>query len=218
MPWVNENGEDVYKASLYAKEELPTWDELYSEFYKKQTFFYDPKRENVLDPYWGIPRDIVLLATCCNQLNKLIFEDGHKEDLIKVYNNVIYRSVNDVRFSLYGAGLDPNTHIDEVPQIYTPLTKDGEMLIFITNDHPRIPINRSAYNQPIYLMLSVSHLHWNEVDGIDVYYEDKSFGGMLEFQQAIDHLLAPVIKYFEDEDHPGFEGVEKDKPIMVCDQ
>ena len=40
MPWITENGEKKYIPSAYAKEELPTWNELYNEFYKNQYYVY----------------------------------------------------------------------------------------------------------------------------------------------------------------------------------
>ena len=90
MPWIqNSKGEKEYKLSIYTKEELPTWDEVYNEWYKNQQFIYDPDDEKCqkMDLYWKIPHSIYLLATVCNQLNKMIYEDGYKDELLEYLNS-----------------------------------------------------------------------------------------------------------------------------------
>lgn len=64
----------------YVKEDLPTYSELYNEFWLKDYWVsrsfepHDPKWQE-LDPYWEIPRYKVLLATACNQFNKMMYID-----------------------------------------------------------------------------------------------------------------------------------------------
>ncbi|MCM1220104.1 MAG: hypothetical protein NC548_37000, partial [Lachnospiraceae bacterium] len=64
MPWVlDENGNKKYTPSIYAKEELPTWNEFYNEFYKSGNYTYDGGKDVFeIDPYWKIPRKKYLLA------------------------------------------------------------------------------------------------------------------------------------------------------------
>lgn len=90
MPWIqNSNGEKEYKLSIYTKEELPTWDEVYNEWYKNQQFIYDQDDEKCqkMDLYWKIPHSIYLLITVCNQLNKMLYEDGYKDELLEYLNS-----------------------------------------------------------------------------------------------------------------------------------
>lgn len=78
MPWKkDDNGERVYVPSVFAKEELPTWAEIY-ECYSKQIDFYGPRLlgHNTPDPYWRFSRRQYLIATLTNQLNKMLYEDG----------------------------------------------------------------------------------------------------------------------------------------------
>lgn len=232
MPWVRENDEDVYKASLYAKEELPTWDELYSEFYKKKIFKYDPNVEHEKDPYWKINRDLVIMATCCNQLNKLMFEDGHRDEVIEMINQYkAAKSENgmhctDVRF-LFDSGFLPyngsakNFKIgtDACPPIFTFLNPSGEQSIFITNDHPRVIVSGWAFPSSLYVAMYMYFVRDDDND--DIYIDtfvDRASGNDEDFNMVVDHLLAPVIKYYEDEDHPGFEDIEKVQLQLTCEQ
>ena len=59
MPWkIDNNGEQVYIASKYAKEELPTWAEIYEDFWLNENFAYSEKEGNDKDLYWNIRREI----------------------------------------------------------------------------------------------------------------------------------------------------------------
>lgn len=105
MPWVkDENGERKYKVSIYAKEELPTWDEIYNEFWKKKIFHYkkDIAEHQELDLYWKVPRRRYLLGIMCNQFNKTLFEDKMRQKILKVLNNGVINIPNgkiiDIRF------------------------------------------------------------------------------------------------------------------------
>ena len=78
--------------SIYVKEDLPTWSEVYYEFYKNKTFSFDHEDDNQLndiDKYWKIPRRKVLLATVANQFNKMLYEDGYSDKFMTFLNNNI---------------------------------------------------------------------------------------------------------------------------------
>lgn len=86
MPWITlQDGEVKYIVSKYAKEELPTWNEVYNEFYLSGHAFYNSEHphQQELDPYWKLPRLKVLIATVCNQLNKMLYEDGYRKGLLE---------------------------------------------------------------------------------------------------------------------------------------
>lgn len=101
MPWTtNEHGERVYKVSAFTKEDLPTWAELYDEWYgNRVTNFSRADPDQKVNQYWGIPQNQFLLVTACNQLNKMIFEDGKREDLLKFISDTIMADAFDVRFT-----------------------------------------------------------------------------------------------------------------------
>lgn len=79
MPWVNRNEELVYVPSkFYVKSDLPTYME-FVDFIKEQNYTYDAKGENERDKYWEVDKQKWLLAVCCNQINKMLHEDGLKQ-------------------------------------------------------------------------------------------------------------------------------------------
>ena len=55
MPWIKDsNNEDKYIASKYAKEELPTWNEVYNEWYikyKDDLYTFKTERNTEMDTY-----------------------------------------------------------------------------------------------------------------------------------------------------------------------
>ena len=112
MPWTTDgNGERVYKVSLYAKEELPTWNEIYEWLKTPRALMYSPDTEEgkVMDPYWKVPAVKYRLATVCNQFNKMLFEDGMEQKLIDYFNNLpngLAGTVSDIRFILEPINLE----------------------------------------------------------------------------------------------------------------
>ena len=98
--------------SAFSQTELPTWGEIYDDYYTqmflKRDNVYDPDDNKYYpnDPYWKVPRRKVLIALICNQFNKMVYEDNYKDPLIKLINQTytknIFNSdaiVFDVRFS-----------------------------------------------------------------------------------------------------------------------
>lgn len=155
MPWIiDKNGDKRYKASIYAKEELPTWNEIYDWF--KNNIGYNPKDETHqdLDPYWGIPYRKYLQAIICNQFNKMLFEDGMEKELVIFIKDKYYSDKNDfirpkrVEFiidefdvDLYNKLTSVNPDDRGIPTIYTIPLPTGEKNPFILTDHPRVDIN-----------------------------------------------------------------------------
>lgn len=194
MPWItNADGDREYVLSAYTKDDLPTWYEVYDEWYKKQQFFYDPEMDYPADPYWGIPHRKYLIATVCNQFNKMLFEDGVREPLLKFFNNYVKTggTVSDIRFviesdmsylrmhvSELNESLDNyNNHImdlykkynvgkDEAPPIYTLTIPGSQKNIFIVNNHPRI--NVDDINIPICVMPAVK-VSMQPIDGKEAF-------------------------------------------------
>lgn len=171
MPWTtDENGERKYKVSLYAKEELPTWGEVYEWLKTKGSLIYVPSdvETHGIDPYWKVPSLKYKLAIICNQFNKMIFEDGMLPELLdSLHNAELGGIITDVRFvieplnkimlkhvKLAGNFSDAyNEYFNEMihrfsvgdvntpPPIYTVPLPTRENNPFITNDFPRTNIN-----------------------------------------------------------------------------
>lgn len=165
MPWVTDKqGNRDYKLSLFAKEELPTWGEVYEEFWKYQQFFYDPKDADMQkeDLYWKIPHRKYLIAIVCNQFNKMIFEDKFNYHNINIDYNGEKCEITDIRFTCVipseedGSIDDYKNWYNSIfcgtscqPPIYTIPLPTGKGNPFIVNTYPRINVNDIGYMQLI---------------------------------------------------------------------
>jgi len=170
--------------SIYSKDELPTWDEMY-QFYKKNIFdMFINSTDNEIDPYWKYPRELILLALVCNQFNKMIFEDGVDiTPLIDKYNLKMFK------FLIYPcSGRIIESKVVPPPIYSIPHPETGKLSIFITNDHPRFSIGdfQVFYPEEDRICLSAAfnrdpHLEWeNNI-----------------VRDAIDLLMKPIVDYFE---------------------
>lgn len=100
MGWVvNESGERIYKPSSYTKDELPTWSEIYHDFYQNMFLKDNYKDDGTIDKYWKIPRQKYILGMVCNQFNKMIIEDNDfKEKITNEINMVQKYQCDNIRF------------------------------------------------------------------------------------------------------------------------
>lgn len=182
MPWkIDNNGEQVYIASKYAKEELPTWAEIYEDFWLNENFAYSEKEGNDKDLYWNIPYKKFILAISCNQLNKMIYED--KFDLSKL-NSLFTNRIINAKFSF----IDHEIKEDAFPEIYTIPMPNGEENPFILNDNKRINISEiDPISLKIILQFDDNHQ--------SVYNQNNpTFKNILEIfmEQYIDYFKEPV--------------------------
>ena len=190
MPWIkNADGTDKYIVSLYAKEELPTWDEIYNQFWKHEVFEYDPYNNDHMiegipessdpgelikrmDLYWKLPHRQVLLGWICNQLNKMLFEDGQRDRMIEVATNVLEIACNDIRFWLLEVNpnnafydlsmMDIESGIIKVgtdtppPVITCELPSTGQRSMFASK-HPSVNIKTFTYRFKLGIVLRESN-------------------------------------------------------------
>lgn len=133
MPWItNKNGDKEYIVSKYAKEELPTWAEMHDDFWLQEIFAYNNSENDKNDLYWKIPHRKFILSICCNQLNKMIYEDEFDySELQKHFLDKIER----IQFSLINHEIK-----NDFPEIYTIPMPSGEENPFILNNHERINV------------------------------------------------------------------------------
>lgn len=185
MPWIKSKmGENVYVASLYSKDELPVFSEIYY-YYLKGKYYYDKSTSTKMDPYWNIPVDKYLLMNVCNQLNKMIFEDCYKEKIIGKFTNI-----NDIRFIIVGSDVDPsefstkyNAGSDVPPPIYTIQLPTGLKNPFIVIDHPRI--SNDELNEDHYMMKIM-------INGIRlISFTDNDFSSIMEI------MMEKYIEYYK---------------------
>ena len=106
MPWIKDiNNESKYIPSIFVKEELPTWNEMYEDFWLGKVYDYDKTKCTEYTKYWNIPIKLFILGIACNQLNKMILEsEDIKRFIVDKYNENMYfsklRYDDEVYFSL----------------------------------------------------------------------------------------------------------------------
>ncbi len=223
MPWTtDQNGERKYKVSIYAKEELPTWDEMYNQFYLEQVFSYDPKNPADQEPdiYWKLPRKKVLLAAACNQLNKMIFEDGMYHPLMDFISKNILKDCIDIRFTC--EPIDNTTATGEkLKEMWTMIISDRligtpyphPIYTFpFPNGHPNpfiIPSNTPRKNIaeiegpmtifPIFMTQPADHMIDGKFTNLTISTPTWDSGHSGEFTQIMDFMLSEMKTYFEGE-------------------
>jgi len=197
MPWVTDNtGEKKYVVSIYDKDCLPTWEELYNQFYKKRMFNYEPHNRGhnfQNDPFWNRPTRKMLLAWGCNQLNKMVFEDG--VDVAQFLRCKYGSPFEKVHFVLVnGSSIKEGEQIlsDEIidliqlkgaPPIYScKLPSTGGLSLF-TSNYPHIDIDE--LDHPIQIVAVAS----TDV-GLSVPTSE-------ELEEVIRFVIKDVINYFE---------------------
>lgn len=213
------------KLSAYCKEELPTWEEVYKEFYLNQLFMYDPtlKEHNIPDPYWKLPHRKLLICWVCNQFNKMLFEDGYRELFIKWLNEVLWNRETekgglpkgmptDVRFTVMPIepSLDGTFHTQEMtdfinchyvglsncpPPVYKAQLPTGAKNPFEISTLRRIDI--ALIDTEIILTPIVKANYDNSGTHSSVYLITP-FGEAREYKAMIDFMIQPYKEYFED--------------------
>lgn len=176
MPWVEENGNAIYKASPFIKEALPTWDEIYNEFYKKKIIKYLIGEDDAeLNPYYQLPKNKVLIAFMCNQLNKLIYESDRSDTKECFFDVVWHNKYKNILEQKFGK--------DYFPTIYEISNTAYETSLFKLKDYTYKDL-RDFKSDLFLVMYSFSS---------ECYIPCKSE----EYWGTINELLKPVIKYFE---------------------
>lgn len=103
------------KLSIFVKEELPTWGEMHEwyQHYLRDTTYaceYVAQSKSVdVDRYWHIPRQLFLMATICNQMNKMIMEDGYFDKIVLKAESFTRVPIGKIYFVLCVNGILGNT-------------------------------------------------------------------------------------------------------------
>jgi hypothetical protein len=170
--------------SRWSKEDLPTWSQFMNEFYLKKIYFYDVRDTPERDPYWLINKRQLILALACNQLNKMIIEDGLcKNELLRFFitTHVIDHNVEMIKkgmiYTLDMPNGDTNPSITnwEDRSFISNLPRKGEMMCYDFRfegndpDHPYnyFPMRWSTVERIIMNMIDYFNepIGWNNGKG-----------------------------------------------------
>lgn len=250
MPWITlNNGEKKYKPSIYTKEELPTWNEIYTDFYKGNINYYHSKSNDQyeLDMYWKIPRKKVILVTMCNQLNKLLYEDGKLSKTLDFIHQEILNNPIDIKFTcdiLDTLDKIPIAHqeylnssyenyldrwVEKInklgvgnrnhPPIYTIPLPTGVENPFIINNDTRINVNDIDEDMCLTPIILFDTTEGNKIYNPRPFDDDSKE----DYDKIIKFLLKDVIEYFEngigwkDEDGKVIDSIPNPKCISGYD-
>lgn len=174
MPWkLSREGYLFYEVSNYVKEELPTWDEFYRDFYQQKQYYYDPSIHTEKDLYWEMPRRLYLMAICCNQINMRLFEFNEMPTVIQQLNSNYCHyidHVNPIIFqALYAVLQYDGCDIDRIPTYH--ITKEKYVNPFVQSYKSRLDV-RSLVEKPCALVFVGIVNGEREVIGPDYYLYD----------------------------------------------
>lgn len=183
MPYITQpDGSLKYVVSRWTKDDLPTWHELYYDFYLPHEYSYTPGNYQLIDHYWKIPRKVYLLATASNQLNKMIGEDGDKQNTLRYLNHKYFIGADNMGFRL---NPDIQSNLFEGDPIYALPHPKGEKNIFAVKDvEYRVNVNEML-RDPISLRLCVHTSDGNEIAPYGI------------TNDIVAYILQSVISYFE---------------------
>ena len=161
------------KVSNYTTDDLPTWGEIWEQFWLNKVFFYDPldpahnvegmtpntNPEELLnreDPYWKMPHRMLLLGWVANQFNKMLFEDGCIEKIAPFLRKRMDKpedaEIDMVFFLQDDDSLECPHPMEMNPMVYFVTRPNGERH-FLATKHPSI--NMGDLKGKIFLAISI---------------------------------------------------------------
>ena len=196
-----ENKFKKYQVSEFVKEDLPTWNEIYYDFLVKDyndSMYIPAEDKNDLDKYWKIPKKLFILATVCNQLNKMVEEDNIVfPDIMTNGDRYVWEvplsEVEDLSFLLSEACEPVDRDEDEpyIVPIYTLENPKGYPNPFIKHTKRRVGIDKFLdINTVIVMRYNIPHYH-----GTQHVYVHK---GCEVYKTIIDSIFKEVIDYYTD--------------------
>lgn len=216
MPWIrDDSGHPKYIHSIYDKDCLPTWDEVYNGFWKSKAFTFDPNDPThiVKDTYWLRPHRKLLLGWVCNQLNKIVSEDrgcmtgvNHVLDhrYMDPFTNIVLPQHHFNYAKFYIDSIPSMRSITDIigddeptpPAIYQcKLPKQNSYSIF-KSDYPYIDIDTIDGEVGIYISLidtKTCNGDINDAAGMILSPVKDSF----EYTEIIAVMIQHIIDYFE---------------------
>jgi len=176
------------KISDYSKNELPTWNEVYNEFYQEGPITSSPSSEkDPIDVYYKIPRSHVLMGMICNQFNKMIEEDGYREQVLDILRESMVGELFNCIFQLIPQAMH-HKYFHCTNNIYTFTTKKD---IFAISDRSRKYVNDVSNNGLEMYMIVITKFGGQSVPSPEYYSYDS-----YEFNAVMEILMRPFIEYF----------------------
>lgn len=167
--------------NIYCKDDLPTWHEMYHEFWNEQLFYFDPEEYNELNLYWKTEHSRMIIGFACNQLNKMISEN--KDQLLEFIRN----NFNDFNIKNFYFILSNDIEIceDGSPSIYSLKIPSTKQFSIFSSNHKRKDL--SEINKKVELKLIVVKEPYDfQIISID----------NPKFKEILNKIMIPIIDYF----------------------
>lgn len=214
---------DIYN---FVKEDLPTWNEVYYEYYKKHTRVYEPNNELMnlkMDKYWGIPRRKFIIATVTNQFNKDLYTDGMLEKLTYMLEHTTINEMRKLVGIVFACEDAPTLAVDTVYGYSEKLTEYNAWRdkyitdCFIFNHICRIPIYTltmpdkkpnpfilpNEHNKRIMVDDITSNMHiypilfYDTESGVKFEIPDADAGTFIKYNYIMEIMMSKYKEYFE---------------------
>ena len=167
--------------SIYCKDDLPTWHEMYYEFWNKKLFTFNPLDENEIDLYWKIEHNKMILGFACNQLNKMILEN--KINLLNFVKETL--SDDQIKNFYFILSNDIEVCVENMPSIYALKIPSTKKYSIFSTDYKRKDL--STITQSVELRLIIVKNSY-DFKIIDISSE--------VFSVILNKIMTPIIDYF----------------------
>ena len=167
--------------NIYCKDDLPTWNEMYYEFWNNKLFYFNPSDHNEMDLYWNTEHNRMILGFACNQLNKMISDS--KEQLLSFIQNIF----NDFNIKNFYFILSNDVEISEdtIPCVYALKIPSTKQFSIFSSNHKRKDLAEINKNIELKLILVKSTYDFQIIDIANPI-----------FNKILNKVMVPIIDYF----------------------
>lgn len=193
MPWITNPDYDVkeYTASLWSKDELPTWGEIW-EWWNSSDRGDVYTESGERDRYWNIDPKLYIIGMMCNQFNKMLLEDRYYDAAVKDLD--FLSDVLSIEFVI--------VEVEDGESI-VPINGDGKHTIYSFNKLMNSQSVLYRESDDVYRVM-LEDIDSKKLRMVMIYSKKDSSGNRMEYiaprlgemDKVIDYLMQPIIKYF----------------------
>lgn len=167
--------------NIYCKDELPTWHEMYYEFWSKKLFQFNPLIDNEMDLYWNTEHNRMILGFACNQLNKMI--NDSKEELLTFVRQLFDNYKIKNFYFILSNDIDIND--DGIPCIYSLKIPSTKKFSIFSTEYKRKDLQEITQNIELKIIIVESSYDFKIIDT-----------SQAEFIEILSKVINPIIEYF----------------------
>lgn len=169
--------------NIYCKDDLPTWHEMYYEFWNKKMFSFNPLEENEIDLYWNVEHNRMILGFACNQLNKMIIEN--KVELLDFIKKLL--NDNEIKNFYFILSNDIEVVEEQPPSIYALKIPSTKQFSIFSTSHKRKDLALIDKRVELKIITIKNSYDFKIIDIND-----------LNFIKILNKIMTPIIDYFSE--------------------